>query len=170
MKKLLFVTSILVILSCGKKEVKSPLEEKKEYFKSVHSGVESGTTGLVAQAINKGQFKYDVQNIPDGDYEGITPEDDYKYQHRIRFTVKDGKINYVDYNEIHGNNEKGKKENKEYWASMKVNLQDAYGFYEKQLLENQNVKDMDAVTGATYSMYRFKIAFAYALEPDLREK
>lgn len=168
MKKVFIIIIILIVSACAKK-TSSPIDEKKSYFESVHSSVESGTTGSVAKAIIDGKFKTNVLNLKDGDYEGVTPEDDFKYVHRIKFSVKNGKIINVDYNEVHGDNKDGKKENKAYWSSMNVDLSKAYKHYENQLIEKQDTKNLDSFTGATYSLYRFKIAFAYALEPDLKK-
>lgn len=40
----------------------------------------------------------------------------------------------------------------------------AYPIYENQLIKNQDYMQVDAVTGATYSLYRFRMAVAKALE------
>lgn len=39
----------------------------------------------------------------------------------------------------------------------------AYPILEKQLIEKQDVLKIDAVTGATYSLYRFRYAVIIAL-------
>jgi major membrane immunogen (membrane-anchored lipoprotein) len=39
----------------------------------------------------------------------------------------------------------------------------AYPRYEKQLLETQNLLEVDAVSGATYSLYRLRYAITIAL-------
>ncbi len=39
----------------------------------------------------------------------------------------------------------------------------AYPIYEKALLQTQNAEAIDAVSGASYSLYRLKLAIAYAI-------
>jgi len=40
----------------------------------------------------------------------------------------------------------------------------AYPIYEQELIKNQDYMKVDAVTGATYSLYRFRMAVAKAFE------
>ena len=39
----------------------------------------------------------------------------------------------------------------------------AYPMLEKQIVEKQNMMDVDAVSGATYSLYRFRYAMTVGL-------
>jgi len=60
----------------------------------------------------------------------------------------------------------GKRNNKEYCEEMSVSGTTpaiAYPVYENGLVEKQNMLKVDAVTGATYSLYRFRYAVTLAL-------
>ena len=39
----------------------------------------------------------------------------------------------------------------------------AYPKYESGMLDKQNFNEIDAVSGASYSLYRFKLAILYAM-------
>ncbi|MDH7605809.1 MAG: hypothetical protein QHH13_12980 [Melioribacter sp.] len=39
----------------------------------------------------------------------------------------------------------------------------AYPLYEKQLIDKQDFRKVDAITGATYSLFRFRYALSIAL-------
>lgn len=119
--------------------------------------------GLVCK---KYDFPCSPVNLKDGKYRGETPADDYQYKHIISFEVKNGKIISLDYNEIHPDGH-AKQEDKAYCAKMKVSGTTpaiAYPVYEKSMLQKQNLDQIDAVSGATYSLYRFKLAFWNAVK------
>jgi len=106
-----------------------------------------------------------ANQLNDGKYYGESPYDDYGYKHIISFEVKDGRIDHIDYNEIKEDGH-GKQEDAVYAKSMSASGTTpaiAYPIYEKQLSDKQQFDQLDAVTGATYSMYRFKLAVAYAI-------
>jgi len=122
---------------------------KVRYQKMIHE------TGLPAVTLD----------LPDGLYRGETPADDYKYKHVVEFEVKLGKIVRLDYDEVHEGGH-GKERDKAYCKKMSIagtTPAIAYPIYEKALLEKQNLDELDAVSGASYSLYRFKLAVAYAL-------
>ncbi len=67
----------------------------------------------------------------------------------------------------------GKRDDPEYAREMKpagVTPAEAYPRYEQQLLKSQDIMKMDAVTGATYSLYRFRSVAAKALTEAKRGK
>jgi len=75
------------------------------------------------------------------------------------------KIISVDYNEVHKNGI-GKEEDEDYNKEMSVsgtNPAIAYPNMERQLINKQNLEKLDAVSGATYSLYRFRYAGIMAL-------
>ncbi len=112
-------------------------------------------TGLPAAALD----------LADGRYRGESPADDYDYKHVVEFEVKAGKIIRLDYDEIHQDGH-GKQGNEAYCKEMSITGTTpaiAYPIYEKALLEEQSLDELDAVSGASYSLYRFKLAIAYAL-------
>lgn len=103
--------------------------------------------------------------LPDGHYHGASPYDDYNYKHEVTFEVKEGKLISVDYDEVHklGN---GKQNDTTYCKKMSVSGTTpaiAYPIYEKALIQTQNAEAIDAVSGASYSLYRLKLAIAYAI-------
>ena len=98
-----------------------------------------------------------------GKYHGESPYDDYMYKHIVSFTVENSKLSEIEYDEVHEDGH-SKKSDSVYNAEMNNNAYGSaprvtYDNYEKQLLEHQNFKDVDAISGATYSKYRLKYAF-----------
>ena len=107
----------------------------------------------------------DASGCKDGIYTGESPYDAYDYKHIVKIQIKDAKIVAVDYNEVHRSGI-GKQEDEAYGREMSVTgttPAEAYPAMEKQLLERQNMMAVDAVTGASYSLYRFRYALAVAL-------
>lgn len=106
-----------------------------------------------------------VSGLKDGAYKGATPADDYGYRHEVVFEMKGGKMISVDYDEIY-TDDHAKQHDEEYCKRM---LQSgttpaiAYPIYENQMLSKQDFNQVDAVSGASYSQYRFKLAILYAV-------
>lgn len=114
---------------------------------------------------NDNNFPKLVSGLKDGTYKGATPFDDYDYKHEVVFEMKNGKMISIDYDEIYRDGQ-GKQHNEEYCKKM---LQSgttpaiAYPKYESGMLNKQNFNEIDAVSGASYSLYRFKLAILYAM-------
>lgn len=120
-----------------------------EYLKTMQA------TGLPASTLN----------LPDGTYHGETPADDFGYRHVIRFKVANGKLGQLDYDEIHADGH-AKEADEQYGEKMSASGTTpaiAYPIYENALMQQQNLQELDAVSGASYSLYRFKLAVAYAI-------
>jgi major membrane immunogen (membrane-anchored lipoprotein) len=106
-----------------------------------------------------------VSGLKDGTYKGVSPADDYGYRHEVTFEMKKGKMISIDYDEIHKDGH-AKQHDEEYCKRM---LQSgttpaiAYPIYEKQMLTKQDFNQVDAVSGASYSNFRFKLAILYAI-------
>lgn len=102
----------------------------------------------------------------DGTFNGESIYDDYKYKHVISLTIKDEKIVSIDYDEVKEDGT-GKRNNKKYCEEMKkgtgVSPAEAYPQYEQRLLEHQDLSKVDAVSGASYSLYRFRTSAVRAL-------
>ena len=83
----------------------------------------------------------------------------------VDVVVKDGKITEVEYNEIHkdGSDKKSDKKYNEEMSKAGTSPAIAYPEMEKQLLEKQEMWEVDATSGATYSLYRFRYAVTVAL-------
>ena len=112
---------------------------------------------------------YDIpvtaEDCPDGAYWGRSPYDAYDFQHTVKLEIRDGRFASVDYNEIKKDGH-GKQEDEAYCEEMSVmgtTPAIAYPKLEKQLLEKQNIMHVDAVSGASYSLYRFRYAVMLAL-------
>lgn len=114
---------------------------------------------------NDHHFPSLVSGLKDGTYKGATPFDDYNYKHEVVFEMKNGKMISIDYDEIHRDGH-AKQHDEEYCKNM---LQSgttpaiAYPKYESGMLNKQNFNEIDAVSGASYSLYRFKLAILYAM-------
>lgn len=111
------------------------------------------------------RFSSVVSGLKDGKYRGSTPEDDYGYRHEVSFEMKGGKMISVDYDEIHRDGH-SKRHDVEYGKQMIKNGTTpaiAYPSYESQMLGKQDFNQVDGVSGATYSLYRFRLAVLYAI-------
>ena len=111
-------------------------------------------------------------NSKNGKYFGLTPADDFGYLHLVYLEINEGKIINIHYDELKPN-DKNKRTDTEYNREMLKSGTSpaiAYPIYEQQLIKSQDYMKVDAVTGATYSLYRFRIAVAKALEKARVEK
>ena len=117
--------------------------------------------------IDKYSLPVTPENMEDGLYMGISPKDDFGYEHAIIMDIRDGKIVEVSYDEYKDGHSKtadsayGAEMNKHREASAPALT---YPAYEQQLLEKQDLFEMDAISGATYSMYRLWFVATQALE------
>ncbi len=108
----------------------------------------------------------------DGVYTAESIVNDFGYKYVISMTLKGGAITAVRYDEVNRAG-MGKRDDPEYAREMKpagVTPAEAYPRYEQQLLKSQDIMKMDAVTGATYSLYRFRSVAAKALTEAKRGK
>lgn len=106
-----------------------------------------------------------VSGLKDGIYKGASPADDYGYRHEVTFEMKNGKMISIDYDEVHTDGH-AKQHNIKYGKRMLISGTTpaiAYPKYESEMLEKQNLDKVDAVSGASYSLYRFKLAILYAM-------
>ncbi len=114
---------------------------------------------------NDNHFPSIVSGLKDGNYIGETPFDDYGYKHSVRFEMKNGRVVSIDYDEVHRDGH-AKQHDEEYCKNM---LQSgttpaiAYPSYESAMLKDQDFNRIDAVSGASYSLFRFKLAILYAI-------
>lgn len=144
-----------------------------KYFKSslvsLHFMMETSPVSevdtLFRQMIESHGLPINASGAKNGSFYGASAEDAFDYRHEITIEIKDGKIVAADYNEVHLNG-KGKEEDKAYCEEMSVTGTTpavAYPDMERQLLETQNMMEVNAVSGATYSLYRFRYAVTLAL-------
>lgn len=95
----------------------------------------------------------------DGNYTAESEPDDHGYKGVINISVKGGKIETVDYDELNAEGAR-KSEDTNYAESMRgvsgVAPSEAYDQLEQSLITKQNPDDIDAVTGATGTSDTFK--------------
>jgi major membrane immunogen (membrane-anchored lipoprotein) len=107
----------------------------------------------------------DPSGIKDGCYTGSSPKDAFDYKHVVEIRIEGGKIVEVDYNEVKYDDH-GKQEDEEYCEEMMATGTSpaiAYPHMEEKLLATQNMMEVDGVSGATYSLHRFRYAVTVAL-------
>ena len=109
----------------------------------------------------------DKSKFADGVHTAEGELDENGWKPSITITVKDGKIEDVDYDEV---NDQGmlKSEDEDYAATMEsvsgITPEDAYEQLEKALKSSQDVDKVDAVSGATGSSEQFKKVAKEALK------
>jgi len=116
--------------------------------------------------VKKNALETKALNCRDGKYIGLTPADDYGYIHIVFLEINQGKIVDIHYDELKSNG-KSKRTDIDYNKEMLksgTSPSIAYPIYEQELIKNQDYMKVDAVTGATYSLYRFRLAVAKAFE------
>lgn len=144
-------------------------DSKTTVLEKIHWIIERSDMNKVRSAFkeicDENHFSSLVSGLKDGIYKGASPADDYGYRHEVTFEIKSGKMISVDYDEIHADGH-AKQHDEEYGKRM---LQSgttpaiAYQDYENQMLNKQDFSKIDAVSGASYSDYRFRLAILYAI-------
>ncbi|MDZ7740748.1 MAG: hypothetical protein U5Q03_03105 [Bacteroidota bacterium] len=161
----------LIISSCSK----SPKQDKnlpdEDDFKILHLDIERSKTDTVIARMQAFYKKFDLPataaKLPDGHYFGESPYDDFQYRHLIRFDIEDGRFSNVQYDEVKINGS-SKTADEEYCRKMNEHVPGSapditYDKYEKQVEQKQNLFELDAISGATYSMYRLQLVAAKAI-------
>ena len=152
-------------------------KQDDKYFKSalvsLHFTMETSpipeVDTLFRQLIDLFDLPVSAEGAKDGIYTGVSPYDAFDYRHEVKITIKDGIITELDYNEVNKDG-KGKQEDEEYCEEMSVTGTTpaiAYPVMEKMLLSTQDMMQVDGVSGATYSLYRFRFALTLALMQTL---
>ena len=152
-----------------------------KYFKSalisLHFIIETSPITKVdstfSQLLQAYHLPVDAIGAANGVYEGESPYDAFDYKHVVKLTIKNEKIVALHYNEVHKNGT-GKREDKAYndeMSSTGTTPAEAYPHMEQALLHHQNMLEVDAISGATYSLYRFRYAVTVALmKAQLRQE
>jgi major membrane immunogen (membrane-anchored lipoprotein) len=146
-----------------------PANRQSTILEKIHWIIERSDMDKVRSEFQKicaeNNFSSLVSGLKDGTYRGATPNDDYGYRHQVVFEMKNGKMISIDYDEIHKDGH-AKQHDEEYCKQMLKSGTTpaiAYPVYENQMLEKQDFNQIDAVSGASYSNYRFKLAILYAV-------
>jgi len=147
----------------------NPDPAKSAILEKIHWVIEHSDMKKVRSAFqeicDENQLTSVFSGLKDGIYKGASPADDYGYRHEVVFEMKGGKMISVDYDEIHTDG-RAKQNNEEYCKEMLrsgTTPAIAYPSYENQMLKKQDLNQIDAVSGASYSQYRFKLAILYAI-------
>ena len=130
---------------------RSPIDKVKENFELF---------------VKKNALQTTAINCKNGKYFGFTPADDYGYFHVVFLEIHQGSIINIHYDELKSNG-KNKRTDLGYNREMLktgTSPSIAYPIYEDELIRNQDYMNIDAITGATYSLYRFRMAVAKAFE------
>ena len=141
----------------------------KTGFKGLHFVLETHpineTDTLFWRLINAYDLPVSTLRAADGTYTGESPYDQFDYKHVVEITIEDQIIIAVNYNEVHkdGSDKKSDKEYNEQMSATGTSPAIAYPEMEKQLVEKQEMWEVDATSGATYSLYRFRYAVTLAL-------
>lgn len=153
-------------------EIKAYMPDNKYFktgFKGLHFVLETHPINEVDtifwKLINAYNLPTTTDSVADGTFIGESPYDAYDYKHAVKLTIKDGDITEVEYNEVHkdGSDKKSDKKYNEEMSVMGTSPALAYPEMEKQLIEKQLMWEVDATSGATYSLYRFRYAVTLAL-------
>jgi major membrane immunogen (membrane-anchored lipoprotein) len=169
MKNYLALFFVLCFCSETIAQIQHPENSKAAILEKLHLIIERSDMDKVRSEFQKicndNNFPSLVSGLKDGTYKGATPFDDYNYKHEVVFEMKNGKMVSIDYDEIHRDGH-AKQHDEEYCKNM---LQSgttpaiAYPKYESGMMNKQNFNEIDAVSGASYSLYRFKLAILYAM-------
>ena len=152
-----------------KESQKSEVKVNDEAWKKLHLVIERSPVDTVKAEfelfVRKNALKTTALNCNNGKYIGLSPADDYGYFHLAVLEINEGKIINLYYDEFKPNGDNKRTDvvyNHEMLRSG-TSPSVAYPIYENQLIKNQDYMKVDAVTGATYSLYRFRMAVANAL-------
>jgi len=161
--------TLLFVLLIALAKAANPDPAKLAILEKIHWTIERSDMNKVRssfkQICDENHFSSLVAGLKDGIYKGASPADDYGYRHEVTFEMKGGQMISIDYDEINAEGH-AKQSNREYGDAMKQSGTTpaiAYPLYEKQMLEKQDFSKIDAVSGASYSDYRLRLAILYAI-------
>jgi major membrane immunogen (membrane-anchored lipoprotein) len=169
MKNYLMPLFVCFIVGSSFPQPANPDPAKSAILEKIHWIIERSDMNKVRSAFqeicNENHFSSLVSGLKDGTYKGASPADNYGYRHEVIFEMKNGKMISIDYDEINKDGH-AKQHDEDYCKQM---LQSgttpaiAYPVYENQMLKKQDFNQIDAVSGASYSDYRFRLAILYAI-------
>ncbi len=112
------------------------------------------------------------KNLANGLYMAVSEHDDFGFFHTIQIRIVDQRIVAVEYNETDTAGI-SKRSMPEYCIAMERHQKgssplETFTNYEQQLLKLQDVRKIQAVSGATYSALRFQLAAVKALNSPKR--
>lgn len=153
----------------GFSDFEKPENTKANLLEKVHWLIERSDIMTVRAGFQKfceeNKINPFVTGLNDGIYKGATPYDDYGYKHEVVFEIKNGEMGSIDYDEIPRDGP-AKQHDEDYCKRMLkggTTPAIAYPKYEAEMLAKQNFNQVDAVSGASYSLYRFRLAILFAI-------
>ncbi len=169
-KIILVISGSIIILLTTINIIAGPITiNEKKSLEKVEKYIEVNSIKNIKEVFNsfiKSISAPSAKGCKDGTYRGESIYDNYKYKHVIEIKIKNEKITSVKYDEVKKNGI-GKKNDKKYNLQMKKGSGAApfevYPIYQKRLLKTQNLMKIDGISGATYSLYRFRTAAIRAL-------
>jgi len=187
MRTLFMLGIALIIFLLGNSFMIYPVPKKKDIpqsnvkvsdaeWQKLHLMIERSSVDTVKANfnlfVNKNALNTTALNCSDGKFIGLTPADDFGYIHLAVIEINGGKIIDILYDELKSNGTNKRTDINYNHEMLKSGSSPsiAYPIYEQQLIKKQNIMKVDAVTGATYSLYRFRMAVAKALEKACLEK
>lgn len=177
---IVLICSILtgLVFSCstlqeGDLDKVKQFKPEDKYFKStlvsLHYMIETSSVEevdtLFGQLIEIYGLPVNASGVKDGTYTGSSPYDAFDYKHVVKIRIENEEIVEVDYNEVKYDGI-GKQEDVEYCEEMSVSGTTpaiAYPAMEEMLIATQDMMEVDGISGATYSLYRFRYAVTVAL-------
>ena len=121
--------------------------------------------------VTQNSLKSNFSGCKDGKFIGLTPVDDFGYFHMVKIEINHRKLVDIHYDELKSNGS-GKRIDIDYNNAMSkagTSPSIAYPQYENQIISKQDYMNVDAVSGATYSLYRFRMAVAKAIEKSMQD-
>jgi major membrane immunogen (membrane-anchored lipoprotein) len=169
MKIIFYLIAGCLIPGLGLPPIESNTNDKTAILEKMHWIIERSDIQKVELDFKKlcreNSFPSVVSSLKNGVYKGSSPADDYGYRHEVTFEIKDGKMVSVDYDEINKDG-RAKQHHEEYCKRMLASGTTpaiAYPGYESAMLAKQDFDQIDAISGASYSHYRFKLAILFAI-------
>lgn len=166
MTRIYLIFLILFTVACNPKN-----HIHDEELMVMHFLIERTSPDTVKKYIHYYVRQYDLpqtaRKMRDGVYTGVSPYDDYGYRHEIHFTVSNGQFTHITYDELKSDGH-SKATDTSYCRQMNDAVMGSapsltYPNYISQLSQKQDLSKIDGVTGATYSLYRFRYAAMKAL-------
>ena len=183
MRERLLMVAIMIVLSSfiytdnhvdnNDLEAIKKFKPEDKYFKAsmvtLHFLIETSSIeridSIFKQMINIYNLPLKAEGIKDGIYYGASPYDAYDYKHVVKLEIMNEQIISVDYNEVQKSGI-GKQEDEVYCEEMSITGTTpaiAYPNMEQQLISKQDIMEVDGVSGASYSLFRFRYAVTIAL-------
>lgn len=179
MKILSYTWILIIILFFSCTSTKKECDLQPEDARMMHFIIERSHPDTVDKYLDHFIGKYKLTTEPSGVADGIysytSPVDDYGYTHQITLEIKAGKYTQVTYDEFSMKDGHSKTEDAEYGAKMDEHVEGSapsrvYPIYVEELLEKQDLREMDAISGATYSLYRLRFAGVMALQGRAKDE